>query len=743
MKNMSFFSNKQGLLNLGVVLICIALLKTSLMAQSISCTNSWVGNTGGKHTDHIMHNLENMYVRPDGAVYGITSWEEGGSNVSVFKNGQLIAVPENSGTGGWGRMSGSAVTSDNTYIYQALSQHGCDGGTSGNNSNGLPKFPACNSGNGPVWKVIARYTQTGLLAPFQQGYGFKGAFLMISENGKMPNGLAVYNNELFVSDPTNDTIKVYNTSNLTTIPIRKFKVPRVGLLSPDNQGGMWMLQPEDANNPAKIIRFAMSDGALLPQQIIFPEGVKPTAFQFDIKHSRILVTDNGINQNIRIYSDVYTGPTLSSTFGIQYGMLSGIPGEVGPLKFSNPMGIGADTSGNIYVANTGLLNGASRGAQIQSYKEDGTLNWTLNGLIFTANADVDRTSETDVYTFDRHLKMDYSKITPGTEWSYKGYTLNSFKYPEDARMQDIFFTSALVRNIQGNRILYTSDMYGGFLGVYRFNQATDGEIAIPCGLFTSAKIGAGWPAGHDMDKEFVWLDQNSDGKFQADEYDYHTVDNDYAMAWSVDENGGVWKGVREKGLRYFPMQGFDQNGAPVYSYATSVKYDLPEGTNGVKRIYYDAKNDALYLAGFSNTVPDVGDTWWCMGSTLCKYSNWMAGNRKPTWTLYLPFNPSSDILDNAKSFTVEGSYVFVAMARMGKIYVYNMHDKTQVGIITPGTPTGRESGWTDINIAVTAMKRYNGQYLVFMEENGNGKVMMYRWCPSGNCSDNCTVKVDR
>ena len=44
-----------------------------------------------------------------------------------------------------------------------------------------------------------------------------------------------------------------------------------------------------------------------------------------------------------------------------------------------------------------------------------------------------------------------------------------------------------------------------------------------------------------------------------------------------------------------------------------------------------------------------------------------------------------------------------------------------------------KSGWADINIAITARKRKNGEYVIFAEEDGYGKILMYRWCELGNC----------
>ena len=710
----------------------IYFLSTTITFSQLGYKTSWIANSGGMPQDHIMNSVDNMFVRSDGTVYAITDWDEGGANVSVFKNGAVVAIPVDSGTGSWGRMSNLAVWADNNYIYQSMSQHGCDGGNSNLNSNNLPQFPPCVGGNQSKWQCIRRYKQDGSSAPFTKGYGYDGSMLIVNENGEAPSGITVIGNELFVSDPTSDdTVKVYDNTNLSTIPIRQFQLPRVGLLFADSQNFIWMLQNASATAPAKIIRFNSSNGALQSQQITFPSGVIPSAFCIDNKN-RILVTDIGVNQNIRIYSDIFTIPALTATFGTQLGIYSGISGKVGSLKFNKPMGVGTDLAGNIYVGNTSFEKG---GTSVESYNVLGQLNWKLEGLVFTSTADFDKNTEGDVYIADKHFSLDLSKTNPGSEWEYKGYTFNKFKYPHDARNFG-WFTSALIRRINNQKFLFISDMYGHAFGVYRFNQNTDGEIAIPNVYFTSGiwDPSEEWGTTFPLNKEWLWQDKNADATIQQNEYDAANVDNNYCMAWWADENGGVWKGLREQGLRYFPSQGIDANGAIQYSYASSIKYDLPNGINGVKRILYKADTDDLYLGGFSVARPDTGDTWWSIGTVICKYSNWSTGNRTPSLTINLPFDPSNNrTILNAKAFTVEGDYVFVALAKDGIINVYNKTAGTLVGVIQPGPEVDSESGWTDINIAITASKRMNGEYVIFAEENGYGKVIMYRWCPANDC----------
>lgn len=63
-------------------------------------TTAWIANDGGTQAEHVPHDMLNMFVRDDGTVATVCNWDEGGSNVAVFRDGRLISVPEGSGTGG-------------------------------------------------------------------------------------------------------------------------------------------------------------------------------------------------------------------------------------------------------------------------------------------------------------------------------------------------------------------------------------------------------------------------------------------------------------------------------------------------------------------------------------------------------------------------------------------------------------------------------------------------------------------
>lgn len=676
----------------------------NLSAQPVTnIKNSWVGNSFGLPSLHIPHNMDNMYVTPSGKVAIITSWDEGGHNVVIFdNNGNQIGVPVESGTGSFGRNSCEAVFLDDTYLYQVMSQHGCDG-ASGNPNH----YPVC----GVVWKCIRRYNIDGSTAPFANGKGYDQSMLLVSTDEKGLNGVVVYNNELYVSDAGAENIKVYNATTMNDVPVRSFSVGSGGLMDYDSQGNIWMLDTQKQ----KLIRFSIA-GVVLPQQIVFPSNVEATAFCIDKTNNRILVTNNGIDQNVLIYTNILTNPVQTSTFGIKGGINAGVQGEIAPLKLSEPKGVGVDNLGNIYVANNGLM---SAGGRLEKYNTSNVLQWQKLGLMFTDNAGIDAETETDFYSKEFFIKLNLQNQTPGSEWSVKASTLNRFAFPEDERINyKTFWTTSYFRNVLGQKILFTTDMYGRSLLAHKFSPS-EGAIAIPSVSF--------WLADN---QDVIWTDINNNQKHENNEYDKVTALNIYSTHIVPDKAGNVWKTNRENGIRYFPVKGIDANGNPIYSYATATLFNNPPGMHDVKRLEYDNVTGDLYLSGRNDNSQN--DEWWCAGNTLAKYSNFLANpTAPPTWSVSLPYLPVTD--DNVKTFCVEGDYIFTVAAKFGKVVVRNKSNGNVVGDISPGASTDFKSGWADINGAIQAHKRPNGEYLIFVEENGFGKVMMYRWCPSGSC----------
>lgn len=718
-----------------ILLLAISLYATSIFTISIKAndntiqyTTSWIANDGGWEENHIPHDMLNMYVHPDGTMATICGWDEGGTNVGVYRDGRLISRPEGSGTGGWGRMSGVQTVLDDKYVYQLLSQHGCDGGNNNMNVNGLNQFPPCNPDI--EWKVVRRYDrETGLGAPFTGGYGYLGDMLLIcSDKVRQLKGLAVDRDKLYVSVTGNkalgqaDSIKIYDRNALQLInsyPLDE----EAGLLYADGRRGLWMMTGK------RIIRLHAADGKPYGLSINIPNDVEATSFCIDSRKERLLLPNRGKNLNILIYNNIFINPQLVDNFGTMGGVFAcgnGYhKGECGPMRFSGPTGVGVDGKGNIYVCNTSVNGG--RGASLEAYHEkSGKQLWKLEGLVFTATADADMNNSGMIYVPDKLFKADLSKSGQRID-RLVAYTADPFTFPDDERVikeNAPFITSCWHRNIDGRPFLFVSDMYGGMIAGYRFDHETQGFVGIPF-LFANN----GEPGKKPLR---FWVDRDGDAK--RDENEWMNIDeiNPFSMSFFVDTKGNIWRGCREQGLLFWHMKGLDCNGIPQYDRSRHIA--LPEGTNGVKRLWYDADKDELFLAGFSQKKPDSGDTWWCLGSTIARYDNFMenADQRtiKADMVFHIPFNRedgSGKDHTNAKAFCVEGDYIFIALARYGIIHVYDRVNGTFIGELMPDETVHRQSGWADFNYCVNAHKDIDGSYLIMNEENAYAKVLLYRF----------------
>lgn len=82
--------------------------------------------------------------------------------------------------------------------------------------------------------------------------------------------------------------------------------------------------------------------------------------------------------------------------------------------------------------------------------------------------------------------------------------------------------------------------------------------------------------------------------------------------------------------------------------------------------------------------------------------------------------------------TAAGDYVFTGRwKKRGRIGVNRMSDGAERGVFDPGETVGgnKNTGWMDGMPGITAHRRQDGEYLVFVEEDYKAKVLVYRWRP--------------
>ena len=723
---------------LWVLFLCLAKWSSPVLGAELpDYTCSWAGNTWpgwpGGAAKWVQQDIDGMFVTGDGTVYTNIGWEEGGANVCSYKNGDQTGIAWH--THGWGNGAGECVAANSNYLYFASRRE---------NEGGGLQDPSTWPPNGYDWYGVARRFRSDITqaASFDGAKGGAGDtivdFLMIFEvpwgTDAAIVGMYATDTRMYVACPYDNTIKVYDAETMAYIT--SWSVTNPSEMCMDSYGKLWIIQP----GTNKVLRYD-TNGTKQAQEISLPGEVVPSALCVDTQ-GRLLVADAGENQQIRIYTNINSSPTFDSTFGVAGGILAGpSPGEFGNLRFNKPMGVGVDSSGNVYVASRGCTGGGS--TVLESYTSGGTLNWHLFGLEFVDCAGMDPGSEVNVYTKEEHFVMDYS-LSAGQEWSYKGYTVNRYKYPDDPRVH-LWSAGGEIRRFQSQKFLVVNTMGGldmDYLQIYRFDPSVDGEVAIPSVLFAGSHKdieGGTWPPYQPSSGEWIWRDSNGDGAIDSGEYtDHGGINAPYGVEVYMDKNGEVWNASETDGIRRFPVQGLDSYNNPIYNYSSMITYSKPAPFDRLKRLRYYPVQDVMYLGG--TTTDHVNQHWKGMGPVICRYDNWNGGNRTARWQIIAPYEVGSAGHSSCEPITIEvaGDYLFVAYTggsdelgfSSGHIEVYNTNTGDNVGYMEPGEDIG-EVGLMDIQHCIAAHQRSNGEYIIFQEEDYKAKIVIYRWNPGG------------
>jgi len=453
------------------------------------------------------------------------------------------------------------------------------------------------------------------------------------------------------------------------------------------------------------------------QEVAFPDLHCPTALAL-ANNGRLMIADSWTSPRQQVlFYDVsdFAAPKLVRTFGEYGGIGSGTPGQVTPTKFWGIRGIGMDAKSNIYVAMSEM------GSVLRKFTPEGKLVWELCGHFFVDVAAADpATDGRDVWGIQEHYVMDYDR-PPGKEAKWVGYSLNRYRYPNDPRglmfvkqQGEHGLTSPQILYLQGKRFMFVGGMFASnFINIFRY----DGEIAIPSGLIM--QWGGGiyrtdlkWPP-HRPGGPFIWRDLNGDGDYQVNEY---AANNSrvHPGPFCVDKKGNIWMAYNF--FRY-DFQGLDRHGNPVYSADKITVMEPPKGVKKVARVWYDSDRDILVVADEGRDMRHITKVF------ICK--DYLAGNRDA-----VTFVPGAG--GEAACMAAAGDYVFTGgWKQRGRIWINRMSDGEELGVFDPGPSLGgvENTGWIDILTGITAHKRKNGEYLVFVEEDYKAKAILYRWRP--------------
>ena len=711
--------------------------RAAVAHPSLSYRTSWIGNTWG-YADHrwMQIDVQALAVAPDGDVFTNAPWDEGGGELGQYRGGELVRHGGESH--GWGMMGGDAIAVNDEYVYAAQTMVSL-----GNEEAKHRPSPR----EGEVWSGVARRSRVDIRdgVPFAGQLKFPAgsrlAFLLIATYSAKTDyairGLAADETRLFVANPLDNRVQVFDAQTMQ--PAGAFAAHEPGRLALAPDGSLWLIEHSRTDGARRVVHRTRAGVRL--GELSLPDGAVPVDLTVDTQ-GRLLIADNGVRQQIMIFTanrgaTAGAGLQLSASFGQQGGIYAGRAGAPGPRRFNGLTGVGVDRAGNLYVSMNGagprpVGTGPSTydGALLESYTPDGTQRFSLQGLLFVDGAQFVDGDPPSVYSGSKRFTLDLTR-GPGEEWSYAGYTADRFRYPYDPYFHLYLGGQRgmpMVRDVRGHRLLYTTDMYSSYLRIYRF--ADDRETAIPSGLFTQSHIDGAWPPNQPPHGEWIWRDATGKGDFSATAFDQntHSADAPTMRGWWVDSHGDIWQGSAAQGIRYFPLQGFDRVGNPVYRYAAMRQYPPPAPFNHIARLNYSADDDTMFISGSTPAHPFNQDNWNGAGSQLARYDHWKSGKPVLRYVIALPDRGAPDWL-SVNGFAVAGDYLFAVETRSALVRVYDRASGRDVGQLTPGKDVGSTSGWTDVPMPMTAHRLASGEYLVLVEEDAHGKVLMYRFTP--------------
>ena len=345
------------------------------------------------------------------------------------------------------------------------------------------------------------------------------------------------------------------------------------------------------------------------------------------------------------------------------------------------------------------------------------------GLEFTDTAAVDPSSDGSiVYTRDE-------KFTNSSgAWTWSNITRDDLKYPDDQRASSVtsYSTILAIRNISGQKFMYTTDQYTSFLAIYRLDG--NGKFA-PAGMIVPRHY-LQYIVGVPADMTFrIWTDANGDGAVQADEIKMLATEPSGVVGWGwdVDLNGDVYQAVEgSPGVRKFSFGGLNSSKNPIY--ASYVNQGVPAPFTKVERAKYDAARDVMWISGYTKTRPQQKEAdFGLAGTEMARYEHWSKGKRTAAVRIALPY----DTKDNryVKSIAAAGDRVFAGILRTTRnegVHVYDGKSGTELGVLTPKGLGQLTPAWIDGAEMIQAFQRANGETMVLVEDDLYGHVLLYR-----------------
>jgi hypothetical protein len=670
-------------------------------AKPLRYRTTWIGNSFSGGPKWVQNAADSMHVLPDGTLVVGSFWDEGGREVGLYKNGDVVGQLSNTHM-----RAGFAVGANERYLFYAHTA-ALENQPEAKAGEVLREKPICYFG-------VSRYTRDGKHAPFSGGKTRFENMLVFREapdnHALIPQGVAADGKSLYVADTAFNAIKVIDVESMQ--PIREFPSPRPGRLAIESTDGLWVVC--DGGN--RVASYS-ADGKLRLETLPLPTGAVPAGLGFD-RGGRLLVCDNGPRQQVHAFDIKQTPPKLTESLGEEGGMFAGPEsGKAGSWRFAGPTGAGCDSAGNLYVS----CNVPRGGTVLRAFSAKRDLLWELLGLEFVDVADADAASDgSDVFSADDRYRFDPDGPS-GRDWRWEAHTLDPFRYPHDLRRRfPGLQCGTSLRTLGGRRFLCQRGMWQGVLGIYRIA----GDLAAPSVVLSSGPIKTddGWsPPGQPAAGRWFWRDADGDGQMEAGEYVATTGPDGEYWASNVDVKGDIWQAGRESGIWRWRFQGLDEHGNPRYD-PKPERTAMPAPVTDLLRTEYVPDTDTMYLSGQTKDRPISHGEWGTAGTVIVRYDDWTK-TPKVRYRIDLPYVADKQFI---VSIAYAGELAFAVDCKSAEVFIYSLRDGSAIGSMKPGPEVHRESGWVDFRDGIRAVRRRNGGYLVFVEEDFKGKSLVYR-----------------
>lgn len=535
---------------------------------------------------------------------------------------------------------------------------------------------------------IIRHNKNGTIAPFVGGLGDLGQYVIIRDTNNIIRNMTITcdpsTSELYVKADSLGKFYVYSTSPISQTVKDSFTLPlNVLKIKSDRNGKLWVL----VNNE---IRLYSNRGVYQNKKIV--EDGTITTFEYCINNE--IMVYNNTKISVTLYRQ-YGSSFKKRSFGIVGGTIS-TKGLIKPgILLPGLTGLGMDASGNLYFS---WGKDYPSNTEIRSYSQNGSLRWNLSAHIFTGSYAFDEKTDGEyVFSTQHKYRMDYSKPL-GKKWEFLAYQHDRRTDSGVAPGGGVY-----VRTLNGKRVLFKniSTLAAGGFRVY----IEDGNLQKLVTTITSNTGTADW-------------------------------------CWYVDTTGNIW--YYSSSIQKYNYIGL-VNGMPTWDIANPITFTRPTQFTEIRRLWYEPRTDEMYITGNSASNPKPTGEFGGLGTTMVKYSNW-SSTKNIMWSRILELDTVSTQGHTPAAWYHAGDYIFyVAGVREPRpIYVISKETGLSIGNIYPSYHVGGDRayhgsygylGVIDLVYSLTAMKRSNNAYYIFLENDLTARNFLYIWCPTSNCQN--------